>query len=254
MKCILFILIILYTFLLLKIKIKETFTDNQVEPLKPDDTQFYACHDNSFVGTGNTNYKLIHNQITPPLHGPYSEFLNEFGIRNYSHFFHAPICGSDGSDGSNGSDGEYDFDFKTDISGYYRPVYDDSDQTFKDEFMELERVYDESGLKDPFYTYYNPETIQNKITFSEEINELFLREFSGHVKEKKFRGHQEVHTHEITCDDIDGHGNPHHCPNPKRFRPEQVGERCTMHRSRSRHDGLDHSNDLEHCSDLCCQN
>jgi len=253
MKCVLLITVIFYLFLLLKLvgKIKETFTDNQVESLKPDDTQFYACHDNSFRGRGNTNYKLIHNRITPPLHGPYSEFLDEFGIRNYSHFYHAPICGSDGSDGS---DEEHQFDFKTDISGYYRPLYDDSDQIFKDEFMELERVYDENGLKDPFYTYYNPQTIQNKITFSDEINNLFLREFSGHIEEKKFRGHQEVHDHEITCDNVDGHDNPYHCPNSKRFRPEQVGEKCTMHRSRSRHDGLDHSNDLEHCSDLCCSN
>ena len=92
MKYILLLSVILYVFLLFKLigKIKETFTDNQVEPLKPDDTQFYACHDYGYRGQGNTNYKIIHNKIMPPLHGPYSEFLDEFGIRNYSHFFHAP--------------------------------------------------------------------------------------------------------------------------------------------------------------------
>lgn len=249
MKCILFILIILYTFLLLKIKIKESFTNNEVEPLKPDDTQFYACHDYSFRGLGNTNYKLVHNQIEPPQHGPYSEFIDEFGFRNYARFFRAPICGI-----SDENDEEHKTKFKTDISGYYRPIYDESDKKFKDEFTDLEEMYDKDGLKDPFYTFYNPKTIQNKVTFTDELNTIFLDEHNNYKKEyKKFPQYTEEHDHETTCGDVDGHGNPHHCPNPKRFRPEMISEKCTMYRSRSRHDGLDHSNDLEHCSDVCCQ-
>ena len=59
MKCLLFISLVFYTILLLKIKIKESFTNNLVYPDKPDDTQFYACHDYSFRGLGNTNYKII---------------------------------------------------------------------------------------------------------------------------------------------------------------------------------------------------
>ena len=63
MKCLLFISLFFYTILLLKIKIKESFTNNLVYQDKPDDTQFYACHDYSFRGLGNTNYKIIKNKI-----------------------------------------------------------------------------------------------------------------------------------------------------------------------------------------------
>ena len=249
MKCLLFISLVFYTILLLKIKIKESFTNNLVYPDKPDDTQFYACHDYSFIGYGNTNYKIIKNKIEPPQHGPYSEFLDEFGFRNYQRFFHAPICGI-----TDENDEENKFEFNTDISGFYRPIYDDSDKQFKDQFMELEEMYDKDGLKDPFYNYYNPKGIQNRITFTDELNAIFLDEHNNYKKDyKKFPQYTQEQDHEITCGDIDGHGNPHFCPNPKRFRPEMVSEKCTMYRSRSRYDGLDHTNDLEHCSDICCQ-
>ena len=48
-------------------------------------------------------------------------------------------------------------------------------------------MYDKDGLKDPFYPFYNPEGIQNKITFTDELNTVFLDEHNNYKKDyKKF--------------------------------------------------------------------
>ena len=65
----------------------------------PDKKIFYPISNHNKVevmGTekellGNFNYRVIQNSIKEPQHGVYSAFLDANNLRNYDHFYHAPI-------------------------------------------------------------------------------------------------------------------------------------------------------------------
>ncbi len=79
---------------------KEGYMNNDIPKDKPDDRQFYACHDYSELSNrgvksstmGNNNYKVKHHGVAEPLEGVYTSFLDIYGIRKYDELFHAPIC------------------------------------------------------------------------------------------------------------------------------------------------------------------
>ena len=135
---------------------------NQVPPNKPDDLQFYACHDySSNKNLGNNNYKLKKHGISAPLHGTYSYFLDIYGIRNYDEIFHAPIC-------------ESKHNFKG-INNLNTPeILDHEDLLKEDELLRREEIYDKNAVKDPYYLFGHPGYIGNKLTYSKRINDLFL--------------------------------------------------------------------------------
>jgi len=153
-------------------------------PLKdePDDIQFYACHGKDTIKykgedkniTGYNNYKLKKHGIGLPLQGVYSHFLDTYKIRNYDEIFHAPICENEpGSFESNDS-------FK-DISNLEHPeIFEFKDLSKSKEMLEKEKYYEEHSTKEPNYKYVDPNYIANKLTYSDEINELFLKTHHAH--------------------------------------------------------------------------
>jgi len=165
------LLVISITFLLCNSCLKEGYISNQPPPNKPDDLQFYACHDySSNNNLGNNNYKLNKHGVGEPLQGPYTYFIDEYGLRNYDEIFHAPIC-------------ERPFSFK-DISSVNTPeIIDHSDLLKQDKLVSLEEEYDKNSVKEPYYLYGNPEYIANKLTYSDEINDLFLRNHTSNNEE-----------------------------------------------------------------------
>ena len=141
---------------------QEGYQGNERPQDTPDDLQFYACHDYTNTSNlGNNNYKLKKHGISAPLHGPYSNFLDVYGIRNYNEIFHAPIC-----------EAKYSF---SDLNNLSPPeILDHTDVLVKDTLLKKEELYDKNSIKDPYYLYGNPNYIGNTITYKKKINELFL--------------------------------------------------------------------------------
>lgn len=145
----------------------EGYQNNARPPDRPDDKQFYACHDynpvefegDSIELKGNNNYKIIHNEIGIPLQGGYSHFLNTYELRNFEEIFHAPIC-----------EGQFNFNNVSSIESPSSLLMMENDQ----EILKLEADFDENNLKNPMYIYGNPKYIANKLIYNNEINELFL--------------------------------------------------------------------------------
>jgi len=158
----------------------EPYINNKVNPDHPDNIQFYACHDydNKHITFGQNNYKLKKHSIKEPQKGPYSAFLDVYGLRNYDEVYHAPIC-------------EKHYSFK-DIHNLdeFRPIIDEKDSEKMDELLRDEEELDKNGIKDPLYPYYNPNYIQNKILYSDEINKVFLQTHYLHDDELN---HEKLH-------------------------------------------------------------
>ena len=155
---------------LLKIQTTEGYMYNRPPSDKPDDVQFYACHDYSSSGNlGNTNYKIHQHGVGEPLQGTYSHFLNAYNLRNYDELFHSPIC-----------QGEYNFE--NIVSLGFRPIIDNQDENTS-ELLENERELDLYAIKDPYYVYLNPDYIENTLLYSEDINRLFLKNHRSHDAE-----------------------------------------------------------------------
>lgn len=166
-----YIYIFLFLILLICTTPTEGYTNNISNPTIPDDSQFYACHDYSSENLGTHNYKLKKHSIGKPLKGPYSYFLDVYGIRNYDEIYHAPIC-------------EEKYSFKG-ISSAYPPtdIIDHEDLLIQDKLLSKEKEFNENSIIDPHYVYRNPNYIGNKITYSDEINELFLQNHPTHETE-----------------------------------------------------------------------
>ena len=99
-------------------------------------------------------------------------------MRNYDEVFHAPIC-----------EKKYSFDDIHNLDEF-RPIIDHDDALQEDKLLKEEEELDNNAIKDPFYSYYNPNHIQNKILYSDEINKVFLRNHLSHVEELK---HDNLH-------------------------------------------------------------
>jgi len=160
--------------------VTEPYVNNKANPDYPDDIQFYACHDsdNEHITFGQNNYKLKKHAIKEPQKGPYSAFLDVYRLRNYDEVFHAPIC-------------EKHYSFK-DIHNLdeFRPIIDEMDSEDMDELLREEETLDMNAIKDPFYSYYNPKHIQNKILYSDEINKVFLQNHPLYEDDLK---HEKLH-------------------------------------------------------------
>lgn len=153
----------------------EGYVNNKPPKNYPDDIQYLACHDHSNKYVGLNNYKLNKHGISEPLQGAYSYFLDEYKLRNYDELFHSPIC-------------EKQYNFK-DISNIKKNkgnkshfIIDHSD-TNTAELLKKEEDYDKNAVKDPYYSYVNPNYIGNTLTYSDEINELFLKSHRSHDDE-----------------------------------------------------------------------
>lgn len=173
-----YILIIIIIILLCQCD-KEGYMNNNIPRDKPDNKQFYACHDYSELSNrgvksstiGNNNYKVKRHGVSEPLQGVYSSFLDIYRIRKHHELFHAPIC-----------EGRYNF---KDISSVHVPthVLDHSDLLVEDDLLDIEAEFDRNSIKDPYYLYGNPRHIGSQITYSDEANELFIREHKSHDAE-----------------------------------------------------------------------
>mgnify|MGYP006153679683 CR=1 FL=1 len=151
---------------------QEGYTNNNHPTDKPDDTQYYACHDYSVTSNlGNNNYKKIKHGIGKPLEGAYSYFLDTYGIRNYDELFHAPIC-----------DKHYNFKHISSLSPPSE-IIDHTNILKQGELVNIENEYDTNAIKDPYYLYGNPNHIGNQLTYTDEINDLFLKNHSSHDAE-----------------------------------------------------------------------
>ena len=182
MKEFLFICLIFY--LILKCSNKEGFyssfynkstnihqTNLNLDNEYPDKTIFYpvANHNKVNMGNinqellGNYNYHVIQNTIKEPQHGVYSAFLDVNKLRNYDHFYHAPITNN-----------RYHKDLK-----YDRFMREDGQEIIQEEDKNKYQLYEElkdieNQDSDPFDLFGHPHN-NSKILYSNEIQDRFLK-------------------------------------------------------------------------------
>lgn len=173
-----YVLIGLFIFLFFCQKTQENYTNTQLyernkpNPNEPDTKQFYACRqdlekpsDYLFKGYPNSNFRVKENVIKAPLNGTFSAFLDVHKIRSYDAFYHAPICEDDNES----------YDFNTDISSQFRLIPGAFPEEDINKIYEEEIEKDSYDLRNPYYSYSDPEYIKNKILYNDKIQDIFLR-------------------------------------------------------------------------------
>jgi len=167
---------------------------NKTNPNEPDSKQFYACRQEvesypgyPFKRYPNSNFRVKTNMVKAPLKGTFSAFLDVHKIRNYDHFYHAPICEDD--------PGKESYDFNTDISSQFRLIPGAFPEEDISVIYEEELEKDSHDLRNPHYSYSDPEHIQNKILYDDEIQDIFLR-----IKLEQPKHHEDdrhlIHNHQ----------------------------------------------------------
>lgn len=174
MKIIYFILFLFLLYCVLSIEnFKNHYEKNEVPPDKPDDVQFYSCRQDKFNDNPdypfqkypNSNYRIKKNKIKAPKKGTFSAFLESQGIRKHDEFYHAPICEEDNES----------YNFNTNIDSQFRLIPGAFPEEDIQEILEEEIRKDSHDLRDPNYTYGNPQFIGNKLLYNNEIQDIFLR-------------------------------------------------------------------------------
>jgi drug/metabolite transporter (DMT)-like permease len=100
-----------------------------------------------------------------PQKGAFSAFLDSHKIRTYDHFYHAPICEDDNDS----------YDFNTNIDSAFRLIPGAFPEEDINEIYRVEQDKDSHDLRNPFYTIGNPEYIENKILYEDDIQDMFLK-------------------------------------------------------------------------------
>ena len=147
------------------------YEPNEVLSDEPDDMRYYACRqdvstdnpDYPFQKYPNSNYRVKYNRS--PQKGTFSNFLDTHKIRTYEHFYHAPICEDDNES----------YDFNTNIDSAFRLIPGAFPEEDINEIYRVEREKDSHDLRNPFYTYGNPEYLENKILYEDDIQDMFLK-------------------------------------------------------------------------------
>jgi hypothetical protein len=164
---------ILYFFsflLLLYILSIENYENNNIRSDRPDDKQYYACRSKQFTNNPDypfqeypdSNYRVVKNSVEKPLKGTYSAFLDTNKIRTYNHFYHSPIC-------------ENDYSFENDIDSQFRLIPGAFPEEDISRIYENEKRKDSKGVRNPYYLYGNPNFIENKVLYDEELQDMFIR-------------------------------------------------------------------------------
>lgn len=158
----LYIQLIIIVCVIIGLHFIEGYQNNTPPPDKPDDTQFYACHDYSSTNNlGNNNYYVMNNPLPRTMDGNLSDFIEIYGLRSYDAYHRTPIC-----------DAHYNFENISDLE--FREIPDGLDVEI-DDIYELEATLDQNDTRDPNFVYINPEYIQNKLIYDEDTNQLILR-------------------------------------------------------------------------------
>jgi hypothetical protein len=150
-----------------------TYESNEVLSDEPDDVQYYACRqdvstdnpDYPFQKYPNSNYRVKRNNVDKPKKGTFSAFLDTHKIRTYDHFYHSPICEDDNES----------YDFNTNIDSAFRLIPGAFPEEDINEIYRVEREKDSHDLRNPFYTLGNPEYLENKILYEDDIQDMFLK-------------------------------------------------------------------------------
>ena len=164
----------------------------------PDDTVFYACNEkveleecdgldedncelnrNCIFNEGicqakrfpNTHYRVINNSIKEPLDGTFSAFLDVYGLRNYNHFYHAPIC-------------EDTYNFVSDFENQDRQIIQEQDEITG--LLEEEKLLDEKMPKDYKFNYESAEYNGNRILYTGKLQNKFLEVKDGMRRKDDF--------------------------------------------------------------------
>lgn len=154
---------------------KEIYENNRTNPNEPDSKQFYACRQERFKNSlnypferyPNSNFRVKENEVKAPLKGTFSAFLDVHKIRNYDHFYHSPICEDD--------PGKESYNFKTNLDSQFRLIPGAFPEEDINVIYQEELDKDSHDLRNPHYSYSNPEYIQNRILYDDEIQNIFLR-------------------------------------------------------------------------------
>lgn len=197
-----YVLIGLLLFLFFCHKSQENYTNintqiyerNKTNPNEPDSKQFYACRQEVESSPGypfkrfpNSNFRVKTNEVNAPLKGTFSAFLDVHKIRNYDHFYHSPICEDD--------PGKESYDFNTDINSQFRLIPGAFPEEDINSIYQEELEKDSHDLRNPHYSYSDPEYIQNKILYDDEIQDIFLR-----IKLEQAKHHEDsrhlIHEHQ----------------------------------------------------------
>lgn len=168
----------------------DSYENNKISKDKPDDKLFFSCSharyeddsDYPFEEYPNSNYKIVRNSISDPLKGSYTNFKYRYNLSdNDDNFYHSPIC-------------ERPYEFNDNYKLQFRNIIEDSDDN--EYLIDLEKHYDSQMNPDPYYVEGNPEYIGNKIIYSPELKEKFLK-----IKLNMDKHHEDAsHIHENYTD------------------------------------------------------
>lgn len=176
--------------------INHIYDSNMIRSNGPDDTQYYACRQDKFSPGypfqkyPNSNYRIKKNMVGIPQKGAFSAFLDSHNIRNYDHFYHAPICEDDNES----------YDFNTNIDSQFRLIPGAFPEENIQEIYKEETKKDLHDLRNPYYIYGNPEYIGNKIIYNNDIQNLFIKVKSNMDKHHEDSRHL-IHEHQYNLED-----------------------------------------------------
>jgi hypothetical protein len=168
---------------------KEYYQNNDINSENPDDKIFMSCShkrfeydtDYKFEKYPDSNYKIKKHEISKPLKGPFTAFLDITDLKTYDNFYEAPIC-----------EDTYPFD-DNDFRLQFREIINSEDDSKL--LTDIEKLRDSKDIKNPNYLYGNPEYIGNKILYNKENQIRFLRkklqmdkhhEDSEHIKDDHY--------------------------------------------------------------------
>ena len=149
------------------------YESNETLSNEPDNIQYYSCRQDVFTENlefpfkkyPNSNYRIKRNSVKKPQKGTFSAFLDTHKIRTYDHFYHSPICEDDNES----------YDFNTNIDSAFRLIPGAFPEEDINEIYRVEREKDSHDLRNPFYTYGNPEYLENNILYEDDIQDMFLK-------------------------------------------------------------------------------
>ena len=166
------LILIIMIFIFLSFCVSEnidTYENNKLSNDKPDNKLFFSCShakyeddsDYPFEEYPNSNYLIRKNSISEPLNGSYTTFKDIYNISDKNkEFFHSPIC-------------ETTHEFESDYKSQFRNIINDDDD--KEYLLDIEKISDSNLIHDPFYVEGSSEYMGNKILYSQELKDKFLK-------------------------------------------------------------------------------
>ena len=131
-----------------------------------NETQFYSCSDSRYKIDGldppPTNYKKRLSEISDPLRGTYTYFIDSNNLRNEDQYHRTPICSDS-------------YLFKDNYTDQFIDIIDNKDEIMnnKTNILDREEKYFDKHVN-PFEEYRDVSHFEDTLIYSDDIVKKFL--------------------------------------------------------------------------------